>query len=102
MIVEKIFSKLNKYGFFGETKSGWSGDEILKRIINAILLGLFAIVLFAAAFTKLDFFKIISTALLLAGSAFISGAFLGFLFGIPRTNQGEEEAKAAGIEKNGV
>ncbi|HEV7333159.1 MAG TPA: hypothetical protein VGN63_19140 [Flavisolibacter sp.] len=89
--MNRIFSKLKGYRLFGQAKSGWGGDETLKRLINTISLGLLAIIIFAAAFSKLAFMQIASTALLLAGASCISGGFLGFLFGIPRTNQVEVE-----------
>lgn len=94
------FAKFKKLGFAGKTKSGWGGDEILKRIINTMLLGLVAIVIFAIAFSPLTFLKIVSTGLLLAGATCISGAFLGFLFGIPRTNQIEEDIKVGNNESD--
>jgi hypothetical protein len=78
-------SILENLGFFGSAKSGWGGEEILKRIINTILLGLLAIILFACAFSRLSFLQIVSTSLLLAGASCISGALLGLIFGIPRT-----------------
>lgn len=98
------FPNLKNLRLFHFTKRGWDGEEILRRLINTILLGLIGILIFAAAFSKFDFLKIVSTALLLAGASCISGAFLGFLFGIPRTGQaeGDPSGATAGTEKNGA
>jgi len=81
------------------TTWGWSGNYILKRISHALVAGMLAVIVFGMYFTRLDFVSIASTGFLLAGASFICGAFLGFLFGIPRTAQIEEEKEDSSGKK---
>lgn len=78
-----------------QMKLPWGGNDIIRQLLKAALLGLIFIAIFAVAYSASDFLKIISTAFLLAGATFISGTLLGFLFGIPRTDPQEKEGNNA-------
>ncbi|KGO91951.1 hypothetical protein [Flavobacterium subsaxonicum] len=80
------YKKIKREVLFDDTMDSWNGKQTIKRIINFGILGLIAVVAFALNFPGTEILKVASTAIMLAGASFISGAFLGFLFGIPRTD----------------
>jgi hypothetical protein len=60
-----------------------------------LFLGFFSILVYAAQWDPYSFLRIASLGILLALAALLTGALLGFLFGIPRTLQQDSSAPAA-------
>jgi len=89
--MNKTIANLKTRNNSTNSASGWYGDQMLRRIIPATAFGLAGVVIYSACFPLKQVLNIASTGLLLAGASFITGGFLGFIFGIPRTNALEEE-----------
>lgn len=64
------------------------GERALRTLLYAMLIGVFAVLIYAIESKSwLEFFKTMSTGILVAAAAATIGGLLGFLFGIPRTLQ---------------
>ncbi|HEV7503671.1 MAG TPA: hypothetical protein VGS07_02040 [Thermoanaerobaculia bacterium] len=81
----------------GEKRGGrWAGLGF--RVTFS--LGVLSIFVYAAQENRLTFLKIASLGLLIALAGLLTGAFLGFLFGIPRTFQQLLPAKSRDLEQD--
>ncbi len=75
-------------------------ERALRAIVILMLIGLAGVFLFAAQATSLgQYFGVVGVAAMVAGAALLTGALLGFLFGIPRTQP--QAGESAGGEKGG-
>ncbi len=63
--------------------------------VVSILIGLLAIILYASQASKWgQFISIVGVAIMIACASLLSGGLVGFLFGIPRTLQGDQAEPA--------
>ncbi len=77
------------------------GDQDKRRLLQlaggVLGAGLLAVFSFAAQGGFVRFSEMLALGLLLAGVGMLSGAVVGFLFGIPRTRQAEEQGEHGGV-----
>jgi hypothetical protein len=70
-------------------------EALTQMFVGATLVGLFALLLNSLQYwSSPKLFAAASTGILAAGAAFLAGGLIGFVFGIPRTLQGETPATA--------
>jgi MFS family permease len=73
-------------------------DKLLKRLVIVALFGLGVIFLYSVQYRHWTEGRVLSVAsmgLISAGAAWLTGAFLGFLFGIPHTRQAQVESSSS-------
>jgi hypothetical protein len=93
-MAKSLIKALEDASILGSNNSGWDGNDILRRIINTVFLGLFATLIFAISYFRKGAIGIATTGLMTAGAAFLIGSVIGFLFGIPRTLQDNPDNQA--------
>jgi len=76
-------------------------ERAITTVAICILAGCLGILLFAGQASSLtQFISILGVGLLIAGACMLSGALLGFLFGIPRTLQQDKLENASSDERS--
>jgi hypothetical protein len=77
-----------------------TGQTALRALLWAMLFGLVATACFALqAEDHAEFFRIASVGVAAAGACLLSGAILGFIFGIPKSLQGKQTETAGGKQQ---
>jgi hypothetical protein len=66
-------------------------NSVAIATISALLVGVASILVYAGQFAQDHYFSVAATGIVLAGASFACGGLLGFLFGIPRTLQGDRD-----------
>ena len=79
--------------------TGRNDSEFALKTLSFFMLGgVVAALLYSAQATTLwKFFTVFGLSLLIAGTFVLAGGLLGFLFGIPRTLQQEDETEVKGV-----